>query len=70
MSYEDTQHKRNKLDFSSKNQIEWLNPILASSSCRLMLIFVHLSMPLSIRKASARHLDKNLVSFVSESKKP
>ena len=26
MSYEDTQHKRNKLDFSSKNQIEWLKP--------------------------------------------
>ena len=26
MSYEDTQHKHNKLDFSSKNQIEWLKP--------------------------------------------
>ena len=70
MSYEDTQHKHNKLDFSSKNQIEWLNPILASSSCRLMRIFIHLSMPLSMQKASVRHSDKNLVSYVSESKKP
>ena len=26
MSYEDTQHKHNKEDFSSKNQIEWLKP--------------------------------------------
>ena len=26
MSYEDTQHKHNKLDISSKNQIEWLKP--------------------------------------------
>ena len=26
MSCEDTQHKHNKLDFSSKNQIEWLKP--------------------------------------------
>ena len=25
-SYEDTQHKHNKLDFSSKNQNEWLKP--------------------------------------------
>ena len=24
MSYEDTQHKHNKLDFSSKNQTNWL----------------------------------------------
>ena len=26
MSYDDTQHKHNKLDLSSKNQIEWLKP--------------------------------------------
>ena len=26
MSYEDTQHIHNKLDFSSKNQIELLKP--------------------------------------------
>ena len=26
MSYEDTQHKHNKLDFSSENQTEWLKP--------------------------------------------
>ena len=26
MSYEDTQHKHIKQDFSSKNQIEWLKP--------------------------------------------
>ena len=26
MSYKDTQHKHNQVDFSSKNQIEWLKP--------------------------------------------
>ena len=64
----------------SINTIDWIflpkiklngeTPILASSSCRLMHIFICLSTPLSMQKASARHSDKNLVSYVSESKKP
>ena len=40
-----------------------VNPILASSNCRLVDIFVHLSTPLNMQKASVRHSDKNLVSF-------
>ena len=29
MSYDDTQHKHIKLDFSSKNQIEWIKPYIS-----------------------------------------
>ena len=37
MSYEDMQHKHNKLDFSSKNQIEWLKPY----TCIVKLAHAH-----------------------------